>query len=268
MKYWLVFVASLSLTASAQTIEFKLRNDYLILTRCSIGDRQDLVAVIDTGVSETAIDAKLAKRLRLPTNPDAAIFGTRSARVSAVSIPELAVGGVRAGNLAGVVIDGSTIERELGIHADVIIGMDVLERNRFTIDYKAKTMTFGTAPQFAHTAPLIHANHLALVSALVGKARLVLQLDTGLNGILIYGGRTPVSEHTLNSNSVTPTGATSLQTASVSLRIGDWEKRQATVAVTDDKPQGGAPFDGLLGITSIGAHRVSFDWQKGAMSWE
>src|SRR5689334_10702265 len=105
MKYRIFLVITLSLAASAQTLDFKLHSNYLILTKCSIANSGDLVALIDTGASETAIDSKLAKRLRLPLGADTAIFGTGQAVVSAVSIPELTLGPVHVTELSGIAVD-------------------------------------------------------------------------------------------------------------------------------------------------------------------
>lgn len=267
MKYRFFLAVALSLTSSAQTVAFKLHNNYLIVTRCSIANIHDLVALIDTGASETAIDMRVAKRLHLPMTDDTATFGTRRAKIAALSIPDLVIGELHMPSLSGIAIDGSAVEHQLGVHIDVVIGMDVLEQKSFMIDYKAERITFGSAPRFAHAALLQRGNHLALVPVVLGKTRLVLHVDTGLNGILIYGGRIPFSELSLNSTSVTPLGGKSIQMASVLLRVGNWEERQAAVAVTDDVPEG-APFDGLLGTRALGARRLSFDWDLGTMSWE
>lgn len=265
-RFLIAFV--LSVAASAQTIEVKLRNNYLVLTRCSIADRHDLVALIDTGATETAIDTKLVKQLQLHLMADKATFGTRETAVSSVSIPELALGSLRFTSLSGIAIDMLRVERQLGVHADLIIGMDVLERSNVAIDYKAKTITFGAAPRFAHSSPLVRIGHLVLIPVVLGARKMTLQLDTGLNGVLVYGARIPTALRTLNSTSNTLAGGTSVQMTSVALRIGDWEQRQATVAVTDDLPNDVPPFDGLLGPVAIGAHRLAFDWSKGTMSWE
>jgi predicted aspartyl protease len=268
MQYRIFLVVTLSLAASAQSVDFKLRNNYLILTKCSIADRQDLVAVIDTGATETVMDTKLAKRLRLQLTADTATFGTGQAAVSAVSIPDLTLGPVHVTDLSGIAVDASLVERQLGVRADIIIGMDVLERSSLLIDYKGKTITFGAAPHLAHTSPLIQGKHLVLVPVVVGDRKLVLQLDTGLNGILIYGSRIRTAQRSLNSSSNTLVGGTSVQTASEPLRIGDWQQRQATIAITDDQPGDSPPFDGLLGPVALSAHRLAFDWSKGTMSWE
>jgi len=268
MKYRIFLLITLSLTASAQSVDFKLHSNYLILTKCSIADSRDLFAFIDTGATETAIDAKLAKRLQLPLTADTATFGTGQAAVSAVSIPELILGPLHVTELSGIAVDASRIERQLGVHADLIIGMDVLERSSLLIDYKARTITFGVATHLLHTSPLIVEKHLVLVPVLIGNRKLLLQLDTGLNGILLYGSRFQTAHRSLNSTSTTLIGGGSVQTVSASLRIGDWKQRQATVAITDDQSNVAPPFDGLLGPVAIGAHRIAFDWSKGTMSWE
>lgn len=267
MKYRIFLLVALSLAVSAQSVDFKLHSNYLILTKCSLADSRDLVALIDTGATETAIDAKLAKRLRLPLTTDTATFGTGQATVSSVSIPDFILGPVHVTELSGIAVDGSRIERQLGVHADVIVGTDVLEHSNLLIDYKAKTITFGAAPHLIHASPLIVDKHLVLVPVLIGNRKLLLQLDTGLNGVLIYGSRIQTPQRSLNSTGTTLIGGGSVQTASMPLRVGNWEQRQATIAITDDQPNE-APFDGLLGPVAIGAHRLAFDWNKGKMSWE
>jgi predicted aspartyl protease len=268
LNYRFLIAFLLSLAASAQTVEFKLRNNYLVLTECSIADRHDLVGLIDTGATETAIDTKLVKQLHLHLMADKATFATRETAVSSVSIPELALGSLRFTSLSGIAIDMLRVESQLRVHADLIIGMDVLERSNVVIDYKAKTITFGAAPRFAHSSPLVRVGPLVLVPVVLGAKKMTLQLDTGLNGVLVYGAKVPALPRSLNSSNTTAIGGTTVQMTSLSLRIGDWEQRQATVAVTDDQPINDAPFDGLLGPVAIGVHRLALDWERDTMSWE
>jgi len=267
MKFKLLVVLGLAAVSAAQTVDFKLHRGFLIVVKCSISNK-DLAAVIDTGVTETAIDIKLAKRLRLPTRFDQATFGTRQSQVSAVSIPELVVGPLRKTMIAGIAIDMSGFEHQLGIHADVIVGMDVLGQSSFLIDYESKKINFGMPPSLKYASPVATVNHLLLVAAEVEKTDLTFQLDTGFNAILVYGNRLPVSTPGSDSRSETILGGMTVRLTAHSIKIGDWQGRQIAVAVTDEAPGGEKFFDGLLGPSALGARRFAFDKERHLVLWE
>ena len=268
MKFKLLLVVGLSAASAAQTIDFKLHQGFLIVVKCSISNKQDLAAVIDTGVTETAIDMKLARRLRLPMRSDQATFGTRQSQVSEVSIPELVLGPLRKTTIAGIAIDMSGFEHQLGIHADVIVGMDVIGQSSFLIDYRSKKINFGMPPSLKYTSPVVKINHLLLIAAQVEKTELTFQLDTGFNAILVYGNRLPASTPGRDSRSETILGGMRVQLTSQSIKIGDWQGRQITVAVTKEAPGGEKLFDGLLGPSALGVRRFAFDNERHLVLWE
>src|SRR5438270_226534 len=155
MKWTSLLWLAVSIQVFAQTVEFKLHDGYLIVAKCSIGGLQDLTAIVDTGVTETAIDMRVVKRLGLSTASDTATVGIHNRQVRAVSIPEVVFGPLKAESLAGIAIDLSYLRHQLGVRADVLIGMDLLRQQSFLIDYKAKHITFGPVPHLSHSAPLI-----------------------------------------------------------------------------------------------------------------
>ena len=251
-------------------LDFRLHDNYLIVAKCSVGGEQNLLAIVDTGVTETVIDSKLAKRLSLPTTPDTATFGTRDARVQAVSIPDITFGSLHAASLAGIAADLSYLTHQLDIRPDVLLGMDLLRQGTFVIDYRRKQIVFGPLPVMKHTSPLLTSTRLLLVQGEVENQRLTLQIDTGFNGVLIYGGRLHLSEpRSLKSSSQALGASVSSQTVTLPhLRIGDWRGNQITAAMTDAAPKDLTEFDGLLGPTAIGVHRIGFDFQNLLFSWE
>lgn len=270
MKQTVLLGLVLSASALGQTVEFKLHQGYLIVTKCSVGSLHDLVAVVDTGVTESVIDSRIAKILALPTSPDTATLGTHDSRAEAVLIPNLKFGPLYAESLAGIAIDLSYLTREFGIRPDILIGMDMLGRESFLIDYKAKKIVFGSPPLMAHSAPLRPGKRLLLVEAAAGKKVLRLQVDTGFNAILIYGGIIPaVPQPTPSARTNLAGRGTDSQLISLpQLQIGNWRGRQIAAAVTDDAPRDDPGFDGLFGPVSIGVHRITFDFEKSVMNWE
>ncbi|HWY70839.1 MAG TPA: retropepsin-like aspartic protease [Terriglobales bacterium] len=260
----------LSIPACTQTVSFELHQGFLIVSKCSVGNLRNLTAVIDTGVTETTLDLRVAKRLSLTMRPDAATVGTRSANVQAVSIPRIEFGPLRSESLSGIAADLSPLTYRMGIRPDVLIGMDLLGTSKFIIDYKAKTITFGETPLLKHSARLLPETRLALLDATADAKSLRLQIDTGFNAILIYGGKlraSPLQE--LDSHSAAFGLRLNAQPAFVGeLQIGDWKGKRVTAYVTDEVPAGAPGFDGLFGPTALGIRRLAFDLESHIITWE
>jgi hypothetical protein len=190
--------------------------------------------------------------------------------VRAVSIPEIVFGPLSSASLAGIAIDLTSLNHQFGVRADVLIGMDVLRQQSFLIDYKAKQIKFGPVPHLSHSAPLIPADRFLVVQAVVGPKILRLQIDTGFNAILIYGGRVQsFDDLQMNSQNESFGRRSNAQPISLlGLQIGNWKGTQIAAAVTDDEPSGVVGFEGLLGPTAIGARRFAIDFDQRAISWE
>jgi predicted aspartyl protease len=229
----------------------------------------DLTAVIDTGVSETAIDLRLARRLGLSMSSDSADFVTGRGVVQGVSIPDLRLGPLQIDSLSGIAVDLSGMERDFGIRPDLLIGMDLLHRANFTIDYKAQQLTFGAVSSLAHKAQLLLDSRFALVEAMVERKTVRLQIDTGLNGFLIYANRAPIRAELqeIGAHIISITQSLRVQTADVSLEIGDWHMRNMAVSVIE---RGSAPthFDGLLGGRALAHRKLAFDFDRMMVWWE
>ena len=265
----ILFVCVLSISAIGQSVPFKLQSGYLIVAKCSIGHLHDLTALVDTGVTETAVDLNVIKKLDLPMRPDVATFGTRDTNIHSVSIPEIDFGPVHVENLGGIAVNLSTLSRDLGVHPDVLIGMDLLARTNLVIDFKAKQLFFGELPSMAHSVSLLPGSRFALISANADGKLLRFQIDTGFNAILVYGNRL----HLLPSAALDAhSGAFGRNIGSREgtvrqLQIGDWKGKQITAFVTDDEPRD-ADFDGLLGPAAISARRIGFDFRQKMMLWD
>lgn len=266
----LVVSFSGELCSQAQAVPFRLQRGYLIVVKCSIGGFPDLTGIVDTGVTESAIDKSLVERLALETRDDRATFLTREAPVWAVTIPSVQLGPLRTGPLAGIATDLSVLTRQFGIRPDILIGMDVLHRTNFLIDYKARQLIFTAVPSLAHAAPLLHDQRLALVEALVMGKRMVLQVDTGFQGLLLYGERPGTFGVRASRANQIVTPAHTLLAASLSaaeVRIGNWRTSSLEASVIDASLEL-AGFDGLIGPQALSAHRLAFDFENNQLSWD
>jgi len=243
----------------------------LIVVSCSVGSLANLTCIVDTGATETVVDTSIAKSLSLAARPDRATFLTQEVAVSAVSIPSLQLGPLRIENLPGLATDLSTLTPQLGIRPDILVGMDVLDRTNFLIDYQARQLTFAPAQQpLAHTASLIHKQRFALVESFVTGRRVLLQVDTGFPGLLLYEasagnfagpggleGRVESLSHTFVAS----------HRGRQEVRIGDWRSSHLDLSVIE-ADQNSLVFDGLLGPQALHARRIAFDFENNLVSWE
>lgn len=270
MKRLLLLWLCLSVRGYTQAVPFELHNGFLIVSKCTIGGLRNLSAVVDTGVTETTLDLRIAKRLSLSMRPEAASLGTRNGTVQAVSIPAIEFGPLRWEGLSGIAADLSPLTYQMGIRPDVLIGMDLLKLSKFVIDYKAKTITFGESPSLKYTSRLLPEQRLALLEVVLDGKRLRLQIDTGFNAVLVYGGKlrsSPIQE--FDSHSTTFGIPLRAQTAYVrELQIGDWKIKRVTAYVTDEAPAGNPGFDGLFGPAAVGIRRLAFDFETQTITWE
>lgn len=250
--------------AIAQTVPFKLHDGYLIVAQCSVANRPNLTAVIDTGVSETVIDVNLARTLGLKLRSDTAVFVNKEAAVWAVAIPQVQLGPIKVDSLAGIAADLSALKPRFGIRPDLLIGMDLLHRSSFTIDYKSRLLTFGTVQALTHQARVVEDPRFLTLDATVSGQALRLQLDTGINGILLYAGRSKITRkpELVGAHVMGISESSSVQAAESEVRIGSWRSRGDSVSLVDGDPASGY-FDGLLGAKILTSRRIAIDFDKG-----
>ncbi len=265
-----ILLAVIRCFGAGSELPFKLYRDYLIVVKCSVGPLADLTAIIDTGVSETVLDLALLKRLSLDTQADTATFLNHESEVRAVSIPLLQLGPVRVEHLSGIATDLSLSTSQMGIRPDLLIGMDVLHRQSLVIDYRARKLTFGESTPLKRSATLIAGGRFAILEATSMGKKMRLQVDTGINGLLLYSKTfAPQAQgSTTDPGVVSAAGAAKVRTVdSVEIKVGDWRTFRGTVFVLPGESPA-ADFDGLLGPRWLEARRVALDFEKMVLWWE
>jgi predicted aspartyl protease len=257
--------------AADSSVPFELRRGYLIVVQCSIGELANLTCIIDTGVSESVVDMRLVRRLSLATRVDSAMFLIQEVPVVAVSIPSLHLGPLRTGLLAGIATDLSSLTVHFGIRPDVLIGMDVLHQANFVIDYKARQILFTASPVLRHRVSLASDPRLALVESTIMGQRLLLQVDTGFHGLLLYGRRSGTPAGLAYGKSFVENAARTLTAVgldSSEVRIGNWRASQVEVSILERAPRETLDFDGVIGAQVLRARRIAFDFDTNTLSWD
>lgn len=269
---WLVLLAAVGSVADDRIVHFDLVNDYLIVTRCSVGNLQSLKAVVDTGSTDVVLDTHVVRRLSLPTMTDSAVFVTHGMAVTSTTVPSLDFGPIHAGQMAVISSDLSRIGAQLGIRVDVVIGMNLLRRSNFVIDYKARVLRFETEhPPMQHHAHFENVDGLASVAVSGFGPPLSLLVDTGFPELLVFTDHIP-SVGTMPTATValaTGVGQDDLQEMDVAyVKLGDCKFIRPKLLMDKNSGDLKGIFDGLLGPRFLGAHRVAFDFEKQMLSWE
>ena len=125
------------------SIPIKLKDGYLVVAKGSIGPLNDLTFLLDTGSSRTLIDPHIAKDLHLEGSHHTltAFAFDHEVENSLVVLPDLQLGAIRAQAPSVMVTDLSGIY-SLGVHADAVLGMDILRLRTFSIDYNSKHLVW------------------------------------------------------------------------------------------------------------------------------
>ncbi len=263
-----------SLQAQSSAIPFELRHGYSIIVKGSMGGLRNLNFLIDSGAVPSVVDARVSRRLRLRGQPDAVSLFVRSVPAERVILPAVGVGPIRAESVEALVEDLSFIEEGLGERIDALIGLDILGRMNFRIDYASGLLQFDPAPDPTEVWSSIAARNPYIVLKIrLGEAPTRLMLDTGVKDLVLFQNRArAVSRPSRNQTAKTASnigGAVRLKPIeSPSAHIGQTELAIESAFLLETSAELTTGFDGLLGVAALKPRRVDFDFQRQAIGWK
>ena len=274
-----VLCATLGFTSSAvgqkQTeLPFRLIDGWAVLVQGTLGGVPNRAILIDTGAVPSAISKEMAKKLGLLGSAEQVSVMNRAMNVERVRVPKVQVGPVAADAFEMVAADLGAIEQALHARLDAVIGLDLLARQNFAIDYRSKKLLFGRAVQSADSATfqLKHAagGAYVLVPMESGGEKFQMLLDTGTKDITLFRPRLKGSlrQIRLSSEDVTVNAGGSSQINKVVIplvRLGSISRKQQDAYVWTTPEAELRDFDGMLGPTSLGAIAVEFDFDRNIM---
>jgi predicted aspartyl protease len=274
-----VLCATLGFTSSAvgqkQTeLPFRLIDGWAVLVQGTLGGVPNRAILIDTGAVPSAISKEMAKKLGLLGSAEQVSVMNRAIDVERVRVPKVQVGPVAADAFEMVAADLGAIEQALHARLDAVIGLDLLARQNFAIDYRSKKLLFGRAVQSADSATfqLKHAagGTYVLVPMESGGEKFQMLLDTGTKDITLFRPRLKGSlrQIRLSSEDVTVNAGGSSQINKVVIplvRLGSISRKQQDAYVWTTPEAELRDFDGMLGPTALGAIAVEFDFDRNIM---
>lgn len=129
-------------------IDFRLQNN-LIVVDAEL-DGSDVSMILDTGAGSTVLSNDAVDRLGLVrTGTSCPGMGAGGEiRLDTVRVNTFALGPVRLNDLTPVATELTAISDRLDAQIDGVIGFDVLQHTRLSIDYAAKTLVLEQSPQY------------------------------------------------------------------------------------------------------------------------
>jgi predicted aspartyl protease len=270
-----LFLGSLSLLAARPETEVRLRlyRGYAIVAEGSIGSLNKLNFLIDTGAVPSVLDQRIARKLRLVGRWESVSVFSGSLRTQRVDVPHVQLGPVGAAPLSMLVRDLGFIEEELGVRVDAMIGLDLLSQSSFTIDYHQETISFSSPEPCESSVGFIPGLPYPIVEFHAQGQLVRLLVDTGAKDLILFEprvrGRLPLLRTVGSKTSANMNGPVSLKKVELAeARLGRTDIGSLNAFILDVAADSVPGFDGLLGLASLGARRVSFDFARHTISWE
>jgi Aspartyl protease len=266
----LVSDTSLRSTEPIAEVPFELYQHHLIVTKGSIGRLNGLTLLIDTGTIPSIVDARIARKLQLHAEPSTLISFGQQVPIKSAVLDGFSIGPLESGRVPAGVSDLSYFRR---VRIDAIVGLDVLARRSFSIDYRDHVLRFALAGREDAVAPLELAWPFLTVGMTVAGQDVRLLVDTGSSDLVLFKSRVPAAL------ADTPwRGDKTVQYVSGAARLRRLELRQVglgthiwdklTAWSLDRVPNGYLPsIDGVLGVMALGAQRVRFDFERNEFGW-
>ena len=256
-------------SAVRPTIPFQLLSNFLVVVNGQVGDLDGLKFILDTGASYTLIDRKVADRLRLQRRPGKITNFDRDVPVDWAEIPNLRVGPLQTGAFRVLVAKLGEYS-DFAENVDGIIGLDLLGKSKkLFIDYEKQTVSWELAGDGAGGVPTPAYFTIPIV---VQGLPIHLVVDTGFQVILLYKDRLHKGLPDLRTEGEAIEGGVGrLQTTQVKLPgVRLFGPETVTTVFLADGPDTGklAGIDGYLGVASLKAKRVEFDFAARVLRWQ
>jgi len=253
-------------------IPIRLYWGYLIIVEGSIGNVHKLNFLVDTGAYPSVVDQTIAHDLGLAEQPSRVNLSNKSVQTGLVILPSLLLGSVGAESLPVLTEDLSFLRKALGCKVDAIIGLDVLGKSSFTINYRTKEMLLGPVERLTFSAPFDTDVPIVTIRTKFQNQQLRLVVDTGGPDLMLFQSRMP-SSASFQELGTEKTADVSGSFRRRKVRIPEVFLGKETIgtqiaSVVDDQKDAGDNFDGVLGMRGPQFSKIAFDFEHRRFFWD
>jgi hypothetical protein len=250
--------------AQPSSISVKIYREFLVIAEGQIGTApESRNFILDTGTAPSIFNIRLVKELGLPTNSSTFwALGKPMLSQSAI-IPEIDLGPIRALSLNVMVQDLSRLEHDLGVPIAGIVGMDVLSKSNFRLDYDKSEIEFGDV---LHVGIPVHFDPrvgIAVAEMSIKGKEAHMLVDTGSDHVVLFGGNFAEAGWL----KLRKTSRLGVSLADQEMYLQEFSAADIILGgqhFSDDRayfvPGNADPeFDGLLGVRALGFREISYD---------
>lgn len=258
-------------TESRSGIPFKLYGGYLVVIEGRIGDLGKLRFVLDTGVTHSVIDRKLAGRISVVRRSGKVLNFDKTVPADWVEVPEVQFGPINVAHFSMMVADLRYFQ-SFATNVDAVIGLDLLRLSSFSIDFDARKVFFGPV-ETASGVPMNSDPVCLSVQFVVGDGRLQLLVDTGAQALVLYEGRVldrigqfRIAGETEGSSMGGYVHAKRAILARAGLGTTELDRGVFLVKAPPESVLPG--IDGYLGTAALKARRIDFNFETNTLAWK
>jgi len=275
-----VIARSLPAADHGAKLPFKLHGGYTIVARGSIAGLKHLNFIIDTSAVPSVVDLKVARKLGLEGQVEPLSLFNETVETRRVKLPGLVLGPIDTGPLPVIVEDLAAYEKRLSVRVDGMIGLDVLAKQNFVVDYESATIAFGTASGNGRgpldpaetSVPFELGPGYAVVSLDVEGKPVRLMVDTGARSLILFAPRVRgrlAGLRTLGVRAIGNVGGPFALTEVVlpDASLGAIRLHAQRAGLMEGQAPTSVDLDGLLGVRSLGVRRLGFDFEHKTMTW-
>lgn len=223
------------------------------------GQRQNFI--LDTGTSPSILNLRVAKQLGLKLSPAKVTTVGQDSDIAVATVPEVDLGPLQANSAPFLVADLAGVEQTWRLRIAGILGLDILGKLSFRLDYEHRVLTFGEVTGEGIPIGLSTRLNLPIAEVKLNGRSVRLLVDTGSDHLVVFGKQVG-GVRFLNTIGESLTGTSITGTAPVraapSLEFewnGERFKQNAVIVPDREEPL----FDGLLSVHSMRFRTLAMD---------
>jgi predicted aspartyl protease len=253
-------------------IPFQLYNGYLIVVEGRIGDLKGLKFILDTGVTTSVLDSKIAAKLKLSGRPNLVVTFGKTVPVESSTIPEVQFGPVQARNVEMLIASLNKLS-DLAHGVDALIGVDLLQLNNLTFDYDTQRVLFSPIDHNIQGTQMRPEPRCFTVRVQVQGHPINLLLDTGFEGVLLYEDRIrahiPGLRMEPGAKKVTIGRRINAKLVTLpEMRLGPTVMDGRVLLMEGPPGKTLEGIDGFIGIAPFHPARIAFDFASKTLRWD